>query len=74
MTDDIVTRLRGVLNAFTVEEQQDIIDDAAAEIERLRAAGDALLAALATETLGGSMAVWEGTNEALDAWQEARRD
>lgn len=35
--DDIVTRLRGVLNAYTVEEQQDIVDEAADEIERLRA-------------------------------------
>ena len=43
------------------------------EIERLRTAGDALLAALAAETLGGSMAVCEGTKQALAAWEEARR-
>lgn len=49
-------------------------EKAAAEIERLRTAGDALADALRAETVNGSMAVCEGTNEALDTWQEARRD
>jgi hypothetical protein len=66
VTDDIVTRLRrwgdtvgsfGMMRALHYQ--------AADEIERLRAAGDAL----ATVMQSGSDAGWDA---AIDAWQEAR--
>lgn len=50
-----------------------VVAPAADEIERLRAAGDLLAAALRVETINGQMAVCDGTNEAFQAWEEARR-
>ena len=52
----------------------DAIEARDAEIERLRAAGNLLAAALRVETVNGQMAVCDGTHEAFDAWQEARRE
>ena len=49
------------------------LDDALDEIKRLRTAGDNLAYWLRAETVNGSMAVCEGTTDALQAWQEARR-
>ena len=46
--------------------------DAASEIERRRAAGDALLAALQAETVNGGLAVCDGTNEAMETWEADR--
>ena len=57
MADDIVTRLQDT--AY----KTDLCWEAAAEIERLRAAGDALAASI-------RIGRWDG---ALDAWEEARR-
>jgi hypothetical protein len=62
-TDDIVTRLREMLDGpvpFTAEPQD--LRDAIAEIERLREAGDALAQGIRTGR-------WD---DALDAWTELR--
>ena len=56
MADDIVTRLSSLLLNTTAAEAAD-------EIERLRAAGDALAE-------GIRIGHWD---DALDAWDEARR-
>jgi hypothetical protein len=67
VADDIVTRLRHV--AWLAEEGSQVTDlaaTAADEIERLRAAGDALV----TVMQAGSDAGWDA---AIDAWQEADR-
>ena len=50
-------------------EWSDGLDDALDEIERLRAAGDLLAAALRAETVSGRMAVCDKTIEALNAWE-----
>lgn len=69
MTDDIVTRLR------TVDRWSDVIGittEAADEIERLRAAGDAL--AQSHERALAALGIdWNGRQQSLRAWQEARR-
>jgi hypothetical protein len=57
MPDDIVTRLQDT--AY----ETDLCWEAAAEIERLRAAGDALAAGIRTGR-------WDNT---LDAWEDIRR-
>lgn len=72
MADDIVTRLRkmpwrtlrqrGCGVQHCIEEREEAAD----EIERLRAAGDALVKVMQA----GSDAGWDA---AIDAWQEARR-
>jgi hypothetical protein len=59
------------LSVFVYGEQ--LLNEAANEIERLRIAGDLLAAALRVETINGQMAVCDGTSEAFQAWQEARR-
>lgn len=69
MSDDILTRLRGVLNAFTVEEQQDTIDAAADKIEWLSRAGDALVAVLDDIGVSSTPQVFP----AVQSWEEARR-
>jgi hypothetical protein len=66
VADDIVTRLRHIHMELTVDDYDDVISEAADEIERLRAAGDALVTAMQS----GSDAGWDA---AIDAWQEARR-
>lgn len=62
MTNDIVTRLR----AYDCDgwEAADVIEADQAEIERLRAAGDALVAAIRNHDLAEAH---------LKAWDEARR-
>ena len=71
--DDIVDRLRSWADMFKGGHAQKLTRDAADEIERLRTAGDALAYWLRAETVNGAMAVCDGTNEAMNAWQEARR-
>ena len=67
MADDIVTRLRRVGEQFRYNTPDALaahINDAADEIERLRAAGDALVAAIRAHDL---------TEERIKAWEEACR-
>lgn len=73
MPDDIVERLRAWADMFQGGHAQKLTRDAADEIERLRTAGDDLACWLRAETVNGAMAVCDGTNEAMNAWQEARR-
>ena len=80
MSGDIVERLRDCGAFMTTDENGDVqvgmrlvapedCHEAAEEIERLRAAGDAL--AVAYRKLGGLDAAFDA---ALAAWQEARRE
>jgi hypothetical protein len=73
--DDIVTQLRRVMSfeGGLNPVVDSLAAEAADEIERLRIAGDLLAAALRVETVNGQMAVCDGTNEAFQTWQEARR-
>jgi len=66
--DDIVDRLRIIDNKYTEFWQQRLMDEAADEIERLRAAGDALAEACAFVRAHPAE-----VTRALTAWQEARR-
>lgn len=67
MTDDLVAQLLNIGDELS-SDYYPTIYDAAAEIERLRAAGDAL--AVAYRTLGGLEVAHD---HALRAWGEARR-
>lgn len=68
MTDDIVTRLRDQAQAPALAW----LAEAADEIERLRAAGDAI--ARSYETALAALGIdWDGRQKSLRAWQEARR-
>ena len=67
MTDDIVTRLRGMVwdircSKMDSDDVGDIVETCLDEIERLRTLGDALAAT------GGQ----HGFDEALDAWKDYR--
>ena len=64
MPDDIVERLRSWADMFQGGHAQKLTREAAAEIERLRAAGDALVAAIRNHDL---------REEHIKAWEEARR-
>ena len=73
MTDDIVTRLEREIELSDTCICNWMLEDAADEIKRLRAAGDALAAAY--------LDIWQcrgigaGTiQRTYDAWLEARRD
>lgn len=66
MADDIVTRLRQYVLWLPNTAAGELCGKAANEIERLRAAGDAMAEALRS----GSDSKWDA---AIDAWQEARR-
>jgi hypothetical protein len=72
VADDIVTRLRTIptASADNCEQLSDLTEEAADEIERLRAAGDALL--LMVQTGGQGMTPAEMA-DVIDVWQEARR-
>ena len=61
MDDDIVTRLRNETDDFRIFG---LVLEAADEIERLRAAGDALVAAIRNHML---------SEKDIRAWEEARR-
>ena len=61
MADDIVTRLRDDESVFV---DTGLLHEAATEIERLRTAGDALVAAIRGYDL---------REEHVKAWEEARR-
>ena len=64
MSSDLVARLRRISGGSAVVE---VTQEAADEIERLRAAGDALVNALDT-------GYWRsGVLPSIAAWQEARR-
>jgi hypothetical protein len=68
VADDIVTRLRRSLEMSVTGRA--VIIEAAAEIERLRAAGDALLDRLNDWHNG---APYDLDAEAIKAWEEANR-
>jgi hypothetical protein len=70
---NVLQRLRDITPYADWETIHMLCADAADEIERLRAAGDLLAAALRVETVNGQMAVCDGTSEAFQAWEEARR-
>jgi len=68
VADDIVTRLRDKIPYGLTDYT--LLGDAAEEIERLRAAGDALLDRLNDWHNG---APYDFDAEAIKAWEEARR-
>ncbi len=67
--DDIVERLRRCPEQFP---PYSVRTDAAAEIERLRAAGDALAEAIGRALCGDDGAI-DFADAALAVWEEARR-
>jgi hypothetical protein len=71
---DEIERLREQSDGWqaTAAGLSEDISNAEDEIERLRIAGDLLAAALRVETVNGQMAVCDGTDEAFQAWREAR--
>jgi hypothetical protein len=69
---NVLGRLRDITPYADWETIHMLCADAADEIVRLRIAGDLLLAALRVETVNGQMAVCDGTDEAFQAWREAR--
>ena len=64
MADDIVTRLAEEIDSLKADPQ--VLRDAIVEIERLRAAGDALVP--------GNLCECYSCAKARKAWQEARRE
>ena len=67
MADDIVERLRGrASNPLALKRDAVVMEQAADEIERLRAAGDALAEATAWWNRGNDL------GDAARVWQEAR--
>ena len=71
MTDDIVTRLHDRLDSVVFVPDRDDLIDAADEIERLRAAGDALAECLRYWADFADEAYPD--DDALRTWEEARR-
>jgi hypothetical protein len=70
VADDIVTRLRDRLDSVVFVPDRHDLREAADEVERLRAAGDALLGRLIDWHNG---APYDLDAEAIKAWEEARR-
>ena len=72
MADDIVTRLAEEIDSLKADPQ--VLRDAIVEIERLRAAGDALATTWPEEDrCGCDNKDCRAVVKAFDAWQEARR-
>jgi hypothetical protein len=69
---DLVNRGAGMINVMILDGGW--LGDAADEVERLRAAGDALVAAIVAVSAAGPTAEMDALTAAHDAWQEARRE
>ena len=73
MSSDIVERLRQLYGEFADSYVGDDVKEAADEIERLRAAGDALDRAISGVSCGGTPEVMDALMKAHGQWLKARR-
>ena len=75
MSDDIVTRLRHIHMELTVDDYDDVITEAADEIERLRALADQLAEELrANHDTSNPTSVECPSCVALTAYEAARKE